>query len=299
MSAFRMVFAGLRTVGEYAGIVAGTGVVLTLAGKAAKGSPLEPVLSGPVPERFMQVVDPLNLSGYRTKPGVGNTNIPTTLQGVIEAVAAERDAVTQRASELMNSGRNFLAQASERWYETATRAAQVANETNDPSLAAAAVELTRLAKDPPASAMTVLATEGTDEGRSLKTSLVDAVNREGPFDADALVQRMQNPGGFTNGTCDASSPHLAGPCCSACAYGAGSCASTQEVPEEFITGTVVDPDSDFFLGMNGTDARDSDDSPPFYDTMPISLDGLSGSDEESDGDFADIYMAGRPERTEP
>ena len=279
MLTFKALLGGLKMAGEYAAVMAGAGVALKVAERASKDTPANAFLAGPATERFMSVLDPLDLSGYRAGKGESGS-AERDSRDAVDYVAGMKDDAINAANELRSSGKGFLAQSSERWFETAEKAALRAKQTNDRDLDAAARELAGYALRPPVSAMSVLATEGTDEGRALKTTLVDAVNRSGEFDADALVSRMANPGSYKEGQCGA--PTMAGSCCSACASGAGSCPSLREAPDEFIDGSITG--EQFMLTMNGEIADDV----PFYDIMPATDPELYGDD----GEFFDAYMNG-------
>lgn len=191
-----------------------------------------------------------------------------------QSEAAKNDA---RADKLFAAGKTAQAQAlrdkaqqAERYAKLALRAGQEAQAAKDakPDAAAAfagqAVELAKLALNPPANAIVAINKEATDSGKALMASLVDAVNRPEEPDMDQLFAAMNqsDPGVWESSANDdyvdgmVAGEDIAdydpallemfnkpGAPTTGCGGGCGGCASggacsgkLREVPDNFIGG---------------------------------------------------------------
>jgi hypothetical protein len=115
------------------------------------------------------------------------------------------------------------------------------------NLSLAALEIAKLALNPPKSPIEAILKEGTPAGKSAITAIIDAVNREGDPDIEGLFQRLQSgdtqaydavisqawDSASADVDFDSIEGAVAGSCCSACKISGGSCATKRE-PEDDV-----------------------------------------------------------------
>jgi len=197
----------------------------------------------------------------------------------IEKLAREgRTSEAKRLADQQRFGQRWQALAER------TRQESEALKNKDPekasTLASAALEIAKLAINPPANAIEAINSEATDAGKSLIASLVDSVNRAGDPDIENLFQRMSNgdPSAYGDAAALAwdsdvegsDKPHVAGagccnakgkPACGACKSGK-ACPSTVEVPAAFVSGDGdfdAETFGDFEAYMSGEEISGSED----------------------------------------
>lgn len=222
------------------------------------------------------------------------------LQAKIEKLS--RDGRTSEARRLADQ-KTF----SQRWQQLAerTRLESEAVKAKDPEksekLASAALELAKLAINPPANAIAAINSEATDAGKSLIASLVDSVNRAEDPNIEALFQRMNagDQDAIAEYAFDADvegadhahgAPTVAGGCCGgpknqcgACKSGQACAGKTAPVPDAYVSG-----DGEFDAGtfdefnsyMNGLDVSGAE--PDYVGFMS----GASDDDEIGCGSCA-------------
>lgn len=289
------IVSGLKLAATYGAVVMGADVTRKVATRVTKGTALEgPIVSGS--ETMMGVIDPLNIAGpfdasaqprksFFGKLFAKFCGTPNTDDSAKDAEAKAKEAIaTAKALESTVSGLEKQGKSSEarsaklraesmnRWAELSKLTAQEARKTGNDDLAQAAVDLAKLAKKPPRSALDGISEQNSEAARALYTHVVDSINRREKPDYQALVAAMasgETPvvAGKKTRTCTVS-----GPCCTSCSFG-GECTGATEVPDELTTGAHDgdsddedggedgDDEEDFFISVAGVDASPADPNP--------------------------------------
>lgn len=319
-----VIISGLSKVGMWAGAVSGAHIISDTAKRYAEGSRYEPVVAGfgDTITTLLDPLDFSQTRARKEqKQREREQGLQESVKDEKRRVAAEKKAKEeqtkraraaekklaeaqkklvqseQKAERLAREGRAVearraaeSARSAARWQALAERTRQEseAKKNSDPeksnALAAAALELAKMAINPPANAISAINAQATDAGKSLVASLVDNINRVQDPDIEALFQRMASgdvtaaaeyaiQSEFGDDSLDLSGEdhdhEVSGPgCCNsakgkpqcnACKSGK-SCPSKSAVPDYFVEGEGdYDnvPFSEFFSGVTCEDSLDT------------------------------------------
>lgn len=226
------VISGLAKVGTWGAAVAGADIITTKAREYAEGTRAEPVVAGigdvfaglldPLDfsgtrkrKEEEQAAKEAKAKGQLAKSKAeekreekarkaaqaANKKATAKLADAQKKINAQIKKVEElrrkgdkQAAQLASQKASSAARLSalSRRYQAESAKTEVSNPDQSAQMAAAALEIAKMAMNPPQSTAQAILKEGTDAGRSAIAAILDSVNRDADPDIDALFARLNS-----------------------------------------------------------------------------------------------------------